>query len=504
MAVTQPQPAALPEGLRYYLLRGNVMVPLIPADQLPFQLQGLPRQLTHRQMSDESWKLLQETEHVAKCLTIQAPSNIVTSQHTPVSKPRFLAPDHHARTDLKKAVEGAPIVSRLSLPLQSAEKAPENSSNSLVATQESPISLTDTFASIYQSDAQRLGYRMPYPSGIEPDQSKKEYCTHWIKTGECAFISVGCKYKHEMPTMEKLRELGFTQLPKWWKEKSAITSRGPTWMQRRLALNSDDDKDVSEMPPPREFPDPLVFRNKQANEYGVQREEKGLRGHLEKCASIDQGTASRLNPRLVPMSIARRESQVSNLLIDLEAPTTSPTSPQFSELSLNSGSASETGGPFTHESTPANCMPTSQRKPAATTTSFAPSQNCELKPRKEPTPPQPTIRRESLMSWSSDGEDDMPPIGSILKQKIHSQKPVRRLNTLPRPTGLAKSKHAVTNETPQIKEAHKQGVGGKTLQPKEDGVAANQKVDRIRCSSITRPAKRPRKTIVSAIKQTRT
>jgi hypothetical protein len=495
MTITQPQPAALPEGLRYYLLRGNMMVPLVPADQLPFQLQGLPRQLTHRQMSDESWKLLQETDYVAKNLTVQAPGSIMACQHMSPPKPRFLAPDHHVRTDSPKALQGTPTINRLSLPLQSAEKATDKPHNSPIALPERPLSLTDTFASIYPSDAQRLGYRVQYPSGIEPDQSKKEYCTHWIKTGECAFISIGCKYKHEMPTMDKLRDLGFTQLPKWWKEKSAINSRGPTWMQRRLALDSHDDKDIDEMPPPREFPDPLVLRLKRADE---RRGEDEVLSCPERCAKLDQGPALRSTLRPTPMSVARRDSQVSNLLIDLEAPTTSPPSPQLSDLSINSASSSDTGVPSSLE-------PTSLHgKPPATMTRATRPKVSEVQPRDESSSRRLIVRRESLMSWASSGEDDIPPVRSSSKQKTSPHKPARRPNTQPKQAGLAKSKHAVTNEVPKPSEARSQVVECDMLQPKGDGVAVRQKLDRMRCSSTTRPAKRPRKAVAGVVKQTRT
>jgi hypothetical protein len=54
------------------------------------------------------------------------------------------------------------------------------------------------------------------PSGITPDSSKKEYCTHWIRTGECDFEQVGCVYKHEMPDIDTLRRVGFSKYPSWW------------------------------------------------------------------------------------------------------------------------------------------------------------------------------------------------------------------------------------------------------------------------------------------------
>lgn len=53
----------------------------------------------------------------------------------------------------------------------------------------------------------------PAPKG------RKVYCSHWMSTGECDFAQQGCIYKHEMPhDPEKLKELGFQDLPKWYRE----------------------------------------------------------------------------------------------------------------------------------------------------------------------------------------------------------------------------------------------------------------------------------------------
>ncbi|KIW04100.1 uncharacterized protein PV09_04915 [Verruconis gallopava] len=51
-------------------------------------------------------------------------------------------------------------------------------------------------------------------------RDSKEYCTYWIRTGECDYVQQGCRYKHEMPSLDRLREIGFTKgYPKWWLEK---------------------------------------------------------------------------------------------------------------------------------------------------------------------------------------------------------------------------------------------------------------------------------------------
>lgn len=86
------QPSLLGQGLRYYIVRpGNIMIPLIPADQLPFQLLGVPRQLNHQQMFEGGWKFLMETNESALHLPIQAPAQVL-----PLS-PKFLPPDYKAR-----------------------------------------------------------------------------------------------------------------------------------------------------------------------------------------------------------------------------------------------------------------------------------------------------------------------------------------------------------------------------------------------------------------------
>ncbi|KAE8869425.1 hypothetical protein PTNB73_04478 [Pyrenophora teres f. teres] len=324
---------ALPEGLRYYLLRqhdvrGSVIVPLVPADQLPFLLQGVPRELTHRQMSDQGWKFFSETNEAPMLLSVQAPQPTKT-------------PDTWHRTTI----------------------VPEGRQDSGLAIPEHPSSLVDKLASIYPRDAQRLGYRAsnspgaepdplkkeftkPWPSGIEPDSSKKEYCTHWIRTGECSFTAVGCKFKHEMPGIEKLHELGFRSIPQWWKEKSAIGTRTPTWMQRRLAGNDDADRAAQS----RDFPDPsTLFRKMIPKErMSIMKNEEMM--HQQSHSFLKCMDSVMSPPASLPAPI-RRDSQISDLLIDLEDTPSPPPSPQLSQITITSNGSSE------DESLPARSIP---------------------------------------------------------------------------------------------------------------------------------------------------
>ena len=46
---------------------------------------------------------------------------------------------------------------------------------------------------------------------------KKEYCSYWIRKGECDYTQSGCKYKHEVPVDEETRQrIGIREIPRWF------------------------------------------------------------------------------------------------------------------------------------------------------------------------------------------------------------------------------------------------------------------------------------------------
>ncbi|KAF2193691.1 hypothetical protein K469DRAFT_745186 [Zopfia rhizophila CBS 207.26] len=236
---SSPQPSLPAAGLHYFIVRPNkTMVPIVPVDQLPFQLKGVPRKLEPSQLASMHFL----------CEMPDAPQLQLESISQTGPANRFFAPDAKDRGAVvtmlsKRLPKSAPVFIDPKPNVQNTLEADNRKLRSASPTMPaqpslaSPptVSLTDEIASEYRNDTQRFGYspRTLPPSGIAPDLSKKEYCTYWIKTGECAFMSQGCRYKHEMPSVDKLRMIGFNAVPKWWKEKSAINPR-LTWIQRRM------------------------------------------------------------------------------------------------------------------------------------------------------------------------------------------------------------------------------------------------------------------------------
>ncbi|KAF2737007.1 hypothetical protein EJ04DRAFT_594483 [Polyplosphaeria fusca] len=217
----------------------QTVVPLVPVDQLPFQLQELPRQTTYQEALLRRWDVVDNTSDPPFPYHVKplAP---------PSSSPTFLAPDHQARS------RGSSERHDLIEPLSSTERSPKHRvfprepHGRTQAAERLSQALNDSIekniASVYATDAERVRYtpRPPPPSGVQPDKSKKEFCTHWIRFGECDYETQGgCLYKHVMPDKGKLRELtGAREYPKWWQDKNAIKTRPLTWMEKRNEKNA--------------------------------------------------------------------------------------------------------------------------------------------------------------------------------------------------------------------------------------------------------------------------
>ncbi|KAL6703666.1 hypothetical protein ACN47E_009440 [Coniothyrium glycines] len=494
MSVHRAKAYTLPGDLRYYILRGNAMVSLVPVDQLPFQLQGFPRQLSHRQLSDEGWKFVAETTELASQIPVQSPSTTFANHTTASGQPRHLAPDHHVRSEATTGrLEGLQS-SRYNAASPATSTVPDVVRLSSASITERPLSLTDSFAAIYQQDAQRIGYRTSHPSGIEPDQTKKEYCTHWIKTGECAFMSIGCKYKHEMPDVEKLRELGFTQgMPRWWKEKSAIVARGPTWMQRRSAEENCDNEDSINPSPRRDISDISTWRHRTQTKKSGEDDKDQPRQILKKdTSSHNEATSHTINlPRLTSPRVIRTHNSIEDLLIDLGDTPAPPSSPRTSIASCDRSTL------ISNCTTASSnlCSDVSSAVPTHINAHSATSSSTKNTAKTQYPSTRPQSRRRSTTSWASESEEETKPVKlatSAPKRKSPPRRTSKPSTASTLPVGLASSKYASSTVREKALTNHNKNTSHRKRESKDqdvDGPALLGQIEQLKREMYTKVQK---------------
>lgn len=389
-------PLALPQTVRYYIERnpGNILIPLIPVDQLLLQPQGVPSQLSKQQISDENWKRVTTVTETA----ILLPAELLTSQATFTMTPTFpayRAPDYNVKkTAAVQAPEqdSVPEVRPASIIEQRENKQQRHSTRkdeglSTQLTHES-VSISPVFqrsratttglrcdrSSESMTQATTNNYDIPLRSAPLPDMVRdviirdtskgitfeahtetpralysrvdkgqsnakdstgdklwlpgqrtsltrtnyppKTHCNHWIQYGECAYGD-RCLYKHEMPAIDVLKKVtGFLRIPQWYKEQTAIQSRGPTWVERNMQSkkqNADNDDDT-DMPGPREFPDPSTFKS-------LRREKEGVARQTMPANRVVQDLID-LNPPTLPVETVDRADLPLIVAQDLSAAPT--------------------------------------------------------------------------------------------------------------------------------------------------------------------------------------
>ena len=77
----------------------------------------------------------------------------------------------------------------------------------------------------------------------------KEYCSYWLRRGECDYMQSGCKYKHEMPVDEKvLQKCGLREVPRWFKDSPGYEEylqKTEELAMRKLASSNAEEKVTS-------------------------------------------------------------------------------------------------------------------------------------------------------------------------------------------------------------------------------------------------------------------
>ncbi|KAK4539443.1 hypothetical protein LTR36_010920 [Oleoguttula mirabilis] len=259
----QPNQPNQPRPL-YFLSRNNgLLVPLIPADELPFnvRLQGVQRVMQFEQTygmqhvgtapyTGLTFKLENDPTMMQRSNSHPPVATHVRSQtSTPVNPfKQYLAPDALARQALAQSAHNHAAAAGTTTPQRpvSAHETASNWRSNMPTPAPTPAPIftptsnpTDKTQSIIDAivsstsgaaEAARIGYvprpTATPPSGYLPDQDKKKYCTYWIRTGECDYTQQGCLYLHEMPDRATLENIGFRTMPRWWAEKQSAVKLG--------------------------------------------------------------------------------------------------------------------------------------------------------------------------------------------------------------------------------------------------------------------------------------
>lgn len=224
VATSSPTPR-----LNYFISRSNGnIVPLIPADELPYKVRlfGVQRVMrmeeTHgmnhvgtHPITGQSFKLESDILHTSADATISERRNVVAPKQLFVESDRSPSTPNRGQVPSRQQPASATAVSWRSAndtpspkPLITAGDTVTPNSPSLIHTPQTTLKTTRTFTSS--------------PSSSSSEPGDKVYCTHWIRHGECDYMQQGCRYKHEMPDKETLASIGFRVEPRWWQEKKAV------------------------------------------------------------------------------------------------------------------------------------------------------------------------------------------------------------------------------------------------------------------------------------------
>ncbi|KAG9675456.1 hypothetical protein KCU99_g8691, partial [Aureobasidium melanogenum] len=193
--------STLTPKLKFFIERNDgSLVPLVPVDELPddVRLIGVPLSLSAFQANDMLFlghdsSVGRKFSH-AGAMSIKetvAPS-LAAMKYTP--QPEVAPHNHHVNQHMHTQPLPPPASAFVPTP------KPLGLSKSKPLCNEHPLP----------------------PSGIEPDPSKKIYCTYWIQNGQCGFTQQGCMYKHEIPEdKETLESIGLKSVPAWWRKEQA-------------------------------------------------------------------------------------------------------------------------------------------------------------------------------------------------------------------------------------------------------------------------------------------
>ena len=207
--------------------QNGTMVPLVAADELPstISIRGIPRTLSPHDISGMTGVGTFNSRHrqyVVDGLNKGADtpplpgdrSLMGSSFATPVNRP--------LRSDVSLQMKRAPIFPTPPKAYGIHEQPPNTLKTPFanMALNTPEISAADVAAN---SDLPPFHNLDELPIGRAP--GIKEYCSYWLRHGECDYAQQGCLYRHEMPLdRSTLEKLGLRDIPRWYREKHRLGS----------------------------------------------------------------------------------------------------------------------------------------------------------------------------------------------------------------------------------------------------------------------------------------
>lgn len=222
---TLPLRCTMIEPLRpqHFITRQNgTMVPLIALDELPatVSLRGVPRTLSPYDIAGMTGLGTVESHH--RQYVVDGPKQGLQPEQNSPKDGLFLSKyaDAAANHDLGSSFGGL-----------------ERQSHAASSTAHGPYSkaygikeMRPTIPSSLNTASVRTTEAVGRPLTIEdlarnPAPGVKEYCSYWLRHGECDYAQQGCLYRHEMPLdPPTLAKLGLRDIPRWYREKHGLGS----------------------------------------------------------------------------------------------------------------------------------------------------------------------------------------------------------------------------------------------------------------------------------------
>ncbi|KAI9727792.1 MAG: hypothetical protein M1834_007939 [Cirrosporium novae-zelandiae] len=263
-SMNQPMAGNL-RSLHFIVRPGNQFVPLVAVDELPshINIHGVPRSLSV--MEIRGMESVGFAANRGSCYTVS--TNYTTGNDTlttgytpsppqpPIGSQGFAPHASEVASTYSSEIASQALVPTTSSSRTNSPKAmttmaplPRSDDEEQKQTQMVIDALVNAAGGESNTGSRRMVASSSKAKGV------KEFCSYWMRHGECDYAQQGCLYKHEMPTDQATLEgLGFRQLPRWYCELKGIPIAGPKreTTTGRFQRRSDNGDDTHERKPTR-------------------------------------------------------------------------------------------------------------------------------------------------------------------------------------------------------------------------------------------------------------